>query len=64
MMKNYEGHPVAAGRTEIFGAGADGVRPRQPDRHLRAETYAAATSVLVDAQQEHKRFNPKNFTFP
>lgn len=23
------------------------------DRHLRAETYAAATSVLVDAQQEH-----------
>lgn len=23
------------------------------DRHLRAETYASATSVLVDAQQEH-----------
>jgi TnpA family transposase len=23
------------------------------DRHLRAETYAAATSVLVDAQQDH-----------
>nr|WP_205085333.1 Tn3 family transposase [Photorhabdus khanii] len=22
------------------------------DRHLRAETYASATSVLVDAQQE------------
>ena len=23
------------------------------DRHLRTETYASATSVLVDAQQEH-----------